>query len=685
MYHDDVEHRTRAEAKTRVTKLRAEIEHHRYLYHVLDRQEISDAALDSLKHELAEWERRYPGLVTPDSPTQRVGGEPLPAFAKVRHAAPMLSLTDVFSAEEFAAWAERNRKLVRPLGTYYGEVKMDGLAVSLVYADGSLSYAATRGDGVVGEDVTENIRTIEAIPLRLHLERLPEAIRPAAFRRVEVRGEVYMRKDDFAALNREQKRLGLPAFANPRNVSAGSIRQLDPKVTASRKLRFYAYDLPTDLGQKTHEQSHALLQRLGFPVTPKSRRLESAEVVLRYHAEIGRARADFPFWSDGIVVNVNDIATFRRLGVVGKAPRGAVAFKYPAEEATTVIEAIAVQVGRTGAVTPVAHLKPVVVAGTTVSRATLHNEDEIERLDARVGDTVILRKAGDVIPDVVRVLPKLRPAHAKPYRFPPKCPVCGKALERKTAEVIRYCVNRDCPARQRERLYHLVSRRAFDIEGLGRETVDVLMDEGLVREPADLYRLEPNDLIGLPLFAEVKAKKLVQAIASRRRLSLPRFLFGLGIRHVGEETAIALARHFGTLEAVAAASADALTATPDIGPVVARSIANFFHDPAHRREVANLRRFITVQAEVRPHASPLSGRTYVVTGTLASLSREEAQARLRDLGADVSGSVSKKTTAVIVGENPGSKYDRARTLGVPVLSEAEFLALVKRHGGQVKN
>jgi DNA ligase (NAD+) len=680
VYHDAVEHRTQAEAKTRVAKLRAEIEHHRYLYHVLDRQEISDAALDSLKHELTEWERRYPGLVTPDSPTQRVGGEPLPAFTKVRHTSPMLSLTDVFSAEEFAAWVERNRKHANPLGDFYGEVKMDGLAVSLVYTNGSLTTAATRGDGFVGEDVTENIRTIEAIPLRLRLERLPKVVRTPASRRVEVRGEVYMRKDDFAELNSAQKRLGLPAFANPRNLSAGSIRQLDPKVTASRQLRFYAYDLPTNLGQKTHEQSHALLQLLGFPVTPKSRRLESAEAVLRYHAEIGRARADFPFWSDGIVVIVNDIATFRRLGVVGKAPRAAVAFKYPAEEATTVIEAIAVQVGRTGAVTPVAHLKPVVVAGTTVSRATLHNEDEIARLDVRVGDTVILRKAGDVIPDVVRVLPKLRPSGAKPYRFPSKCPVCGKPLERKTAEVIRYCVNRACPARQRGRLYHLVSRRAFDIEGLGRETVDVLMDEGLVREPADLYRLEPKELIGLPLFAEVKAKKLAGAVADRRRLPLARFLFGLGIRHVGEETAITLARRFGTLERIAAAPAGDLAAAPDIGPVVAGSIAAFFRDPTHRREVANLRRFITVQAEVRPRASPLAGRTYVVTGTLASLSREEAQARLRSLGADVSGSVSKETTAVIVGENPGAKFDRARVLGVSVLNESEFLQLLAKHG-----
>lgn len=668
------------EARARAAKLRAEIEHHRYLYHVLDRQEISDAALDSLKAELEELELRFPELVTPDSPTQRVGGEPLPAFTKVRHAVPMLSLTDVFSEAELNAWLERDRKLVPRLGTFYGEVKMDGLAISLVYEHGRLRTAATRGDGVIGEDVTENVKTIEAVPLSLHVDRLPPGARAAAERRVEVRGEVYLRKDDFEALNREQKRKNGPAFANPRNVAAGSIRQLDSRVTASRKLRFYAYDLVTDLGQRTHADSHALAEALGFPVTPRSAVLESPEAALRYHAEIGRVRASLPFWSDGIVINVNDLATFRRLGVIGKAPRGAVAFKYPAEEATTVVEDIRVQVGRTGAITPVAHLAPVVVAGSTVSRATLHNEDEIRRLDVRVGDTVILRKAGDIIPDVVKVLTKLRPAGAKPYRMPTRCPVCRSPLTRKPGEVIRYCTNRACPARKRERLYHLVARRAFDIDGLGSETVDVLMDEGLVREPADLYRLTPDRLIGLPLFAEVKAKKLVNSIAARRRLPLARFLFGLGIRHVGEETAITLSRHFGSLERIAAATEGALSAAPDIGPVVARSIAGFFRDPLHRREVSNLRRFIRVEQEAKPRRAPLAGTTYIMTGTLDSMSRDEAKSRLRDLGATVSGSVSKRTSGVVVGAEPGSKYDRAKALGVPILSERDFLALLARHG-----
>lgn len=677
-----MEHLSRDRAKTRIAKLRAEIEHHRYLYHVLDRQEISDAALDSLKHELEELERRFPELVTPDSPTQRVGGEPRPEFTKVRHQAPLLSLTDVFTPEEFAGWVERNRKLdPRSDHGFYAELKLDGLALSLVYDNGILKTATTRGDGQVGEEVTGNVKTIESVPLKLRLDALPPAVSARARGRVEVRGEAYMRKADFEALNREQRKLARPEFANPRNVSAGSIRQLDPKVTAKRKLRFAAYDLVTDLGQRTHEEAHALAAALGFPVTPKSRACATVAEVERYHTEIGRVRANLPFWSDGIVVNLNDLALAKKLGVVGKAPRGAVAFKYPAEEATTVVEDIVVQVGRTGAVTPVAHLTPILLAGTTVARATLHNAEELARLDVRVGDTVVLKKAGEIIPDVVRVLEKLRPSGAKPFRFPTRCPICGRTLVRPGTEVVHRCPNPKCPARAREGLYHFASRRALDIEGLGRETVDVLMDEGLVREPAELFRLKPSDLVGLPLFAELKAQNLVNAIAARRTVPLARFLFALGIRHVGEETAIALAQHLGGLDRIRGASIEELTLVPDVGPVVAKSIAGFFADPDHRRQVANLLRFVRVTAESRPRRTPLAGKTYVVTGTLESMTREDAHARLRALGAQVSSSVSKKTTGVVAGDNPGSKYDRAIALGVLILTEAEFLKLLRQHKG----
>lgn len=669
---------TKTLARERIAKLRAEIERHRYLYHVLDKQEISDVALDSLKHELEELEQQFPDLRTRDSPTQRVGGAPRPEFTKVQHRTPMLSLTDVFTSEEFGSWVERNRKLdPRADHGFYAELKLDGLALSLVYDDGILKTAATRGDGFIGEEVTENVRTIESVPLKLRIDALPLTVRSRARERVEVRGEAYMRKVDFDALNRAQRKRGLPEFANPRNVSAGSIRQLDPKITASRKLRFAAYDLTSDLGQRTHEEAHALASTLGFPVTPRSRICPTVADVEEYHTEIGKVRAKLPFWSDGIVVNLNTLTLVQKLGVVGKAPRGAVAYKYPAKEATTVVDAVTVQIGRTGAVTPVAHLQPVLLAGTTVARATLHNADELARLDVRVGDTVVVKKAGEIIPDVVRVLTRLRPRGTKPFRFPTVCPVCKTRLVRPGTEVVHRCPNPNCPARKREGLYHFASRRALDIEGLGRETVDVLVDEGLVREPADLFRLEPSKLVGLPLVAEMKAQNLVNAVAARRTVPLARFLYALGIRHVGEETAIAVARSFGTLDGVRSATVEELETVPDVGPVVAKSIAMFFADPEHRRQVDHLLRFVRVTGETKPRHTPLFGRTYVVTGTLESMTREDAQTRLRALGAQVSSSVSKRTTGVVVGENPGSKYERAKALGVPILSETDFLKLLK--------
>lgn len=672
---------TKGEARERLGKLRREIERHRYLYHVLDRTEISDAALDSLKQELKTLEDRFPDLVTPDSPTQRVGGQPLDQFRKVRHASPMLSLEDALTGAELEAWLDRLKKLVpRAQLDFYAEVKIDGLSIALVYEHGLLVRGATRGDGQVGEDVTQNVKTIEAIPLRISIDKLPPSVRARAAQRLEVRGEVYLRKDVLAALNREQAKQGEPLFANPRNAAAGAVRQLDPRVTASRRLSFYAWDLPTDLGQRTHQESHELAKLLGFPTNPLNRHCRDLAAVKAYHDEIGRRRERLPYQLDGIVVNVDDRLTVAKLGVVGKAPRGALAFKYPAEQATARVEEIVVQVGRTGALTPVAHLTPVAVAGTTVSRATLHNQDEIERLDVRIGDTVIVEKAGDIIPDVVQVLKNLRPRRTKPYHLPRRCPICQTAVVRRPGEVIHYCPNRRCPARQRETLYHFVGQHGFDMAGVGPNIVDVLVDEGLVKDLADLFTVKPDQLVGLPLFAEKKAANVVAAIQASRRIPLARFLVALGIRHVGEETAVDLAQHFGSLERLMAANREAVNAVPNIGDVVADSLINFFADQRHRQLIAKLESYgVTVTPAERLASTKLKGKTFVVTGTLEMMTRQEAHRLVRLHGGEVASSVSKKTSYLVVGSEPGSKLRQARGLGVLALTEREFLKLIGRH------
>ncbi|MBI4262626.1 NAD-dependent DNA ligase LigA, partial [Candidatus Uhrbacteria bacterium] len=611
---------TKFAAKQRIEKLRTEIDYHRYLYHVLDRIEISDAALDSLKHELEQLETEFPDLVTIDSPTQRVGGAPLPEFTKVQHMVPMLSLNDTFNTEEVKEWETRLVRLLKNnpspgrrgegevSGGYYAEIKMDGFSISLVYRDGILDHAATRGDGQTGEDVTMNVKTVEAIPLRFassvphDIALLPEYARliSSALTRamkgvVEIRGEIVMTTSVFEGLNRLQEKRGEEKFANPRNAAAGSIRQLDPKIAASRKLDFYAFDLVTDLGQKTHEEAHLLARVLGCKVNPLSRYCADLDAVITYYQEIEKQRPKLPYWMDGIVVNVNDIAMFKQLGVAGKAPRGAIAFKYPAEEATTIVEDIQVQVGRTGALTPVAHLKPVHVAGSTVSRATLHNEDEIKRLDVRIGDTVIVQKAGDVIPDIVRVLPNLRTGKEKKFVMPTKCSICGSVVKKQEAKskkqtdsVASYCTNANCFAQQKERIIHFVSRKAFNIDGLGEKIVEQLLNEGLIRDAADLFELTVGDLLPLERFAEKSAENLVAAIAAARRQPLARFIYGLGIRHVGEETAIDCAQHFKTLQKLEDASSEELEAIRDVGPVVAASIHAWFQDKANQRFIARL-------------------------------------------------------------------------------------------------
>jgi DNA ligase (NAD+) len=702
---------TKYDVELRIKKLRKEINHHRYLYHVLDRQELSDAALDSLKHELARLEEQYPDLITPDSPTQRVSGKPLDKFQKVRHRVRMTSLHDAFSEEELRDWEIRIQKFAtsysprssfggagKPQATsseYFAEAKGDGFAISLVYQNGVLAAGATRGDGMVGEDVTQNVKTIESVPLRLEEEvndvseknkEIREILR--AFPRVkkavshipatiEVRGEIYMEKKVFEGINRAQEKKGLPKFANPRNVAAGSVRQLDPKMTASRRLSFFAWDLVGELGQQTHEEEHLIMKVLGLPVVPLSKRCKNLEEVVHFQKEVGKKRERLPYLIDGIVVQVNDNIAFERLGIVGKAPRGAVAFKWPGVEATTIVRDITVQIGRTGVLTPVAILEPVAVGGVTVSRATLHNMDEINRLHVRVGDTVIIQRAGDVIPDIVRVLENLRPAGVKKFHMPRS--FCEQRVVRKEGESAHKILHPEkCALVARERFYHFVSKSAFDIEGLGPKIVDRLIDERLAQDPADLFLLKEGDLKPLERFQEKSAENLIYAIHAKTEVELSRFIQALGILHVGEETAIDLVEHFGTLEALQKAPLDDLETVPNIGGVVARSIYEWFHRKVNREFLKKLFRAGVRPKSHKPQATShkLKGKTFVLTGSLENMSRDEAKARIRALGGEMSESVSKKTSYVVVGADPGSKQEKAKQLGVTVINEKTFLKLL---------
>lgn len=709
---------TKREAKARIVKLRAEIDRIRYAYHVLDQSPVSDEVKDSLQHELASLEEQFPDLISPDSPTQRVAGAPSAKFTKVAHSIPMLSLNDVFAAEELQDWEDRLSRLVDPerlhAAGYYAELKMDGLAVSLEYTNGAFVRGSTRGDGQVGEDVTLNLRTIEAIPLLLdretarerarllvpHDPRLLGMVDQALTGRLEVRGEVYMPTAVLDQINREQEAKGLPKFVNPRNAAAGAIRQLDPRITASRHLSFFAYDIPTDHGQVTHEDSHLLAQALGFPANRANLAQSTLTEVERYLTHWSTAREKLPYWTDGVVVVVNNLELFRELGVVGKAPRGMIAYKFAPEEATTIVEDITIQVGRTGALTPVAKLQPVFVGGTTVSRATLHNADEIARKDIRIGDTVVVRKAGDVIPEVKEVLTNLRPRGTRAFIMPGECPVCGSPVRRETVgksegAVIR-CVNRDCFAQQFRQLQFFVSRSAFDITGLGPKVLEQLLAEGLIKDPADLFGLTEGDLAPLERFAETKAKNIIQAISARKEITLDRFIHALGIRNVGEETAHDLASYIAQktkpktqstkflpqedfLKLVADLRAEDWQGIRDIGGVVAQSIYDYFHEAKNIRLLDDLfAAGIELRIE-RPasRAQKLTGQSFVFTGELSSMTRDEAKATVRGLGGDPSESVSKKTTYVVIGENPGSKYEKAQKLGVNILSEADFRRLIE--------
>ena len=662
--------------KRRIEELRAEIRKHDYHYYVLNQPLISDAEYDKLFRELQELEEKYPQLVTPDSPTQRVGAPPAEEFRPVRHAIPMLSLQNCFTEGEFLEWDRRVRRLLggeRPI--YVCEPKLDGLSVELVYENGVFTVGSTRGDGYVGEDVTRNLRTIRQIPLRL----LP--LDGEVPRLLEVRGEVYMEKEDFRRLNREREEKGEPPFANPRNAAAGSLRQLDPNITASRPLKafFYATGRVEGLEIRSQEELLTTLPKLGFPVNPLWRRCETPEEAIEFYHELLEQREELPYEADGMVVKVNDFSQREVLGEVSRAPRWAIAFKFPAEEATTRVLDIVVQVGRTGALTPVAILEPVEVSGVTVSRATLHNEDEVKRKDVRIGDWVVVRRAGEVIPEIVKSIPERRTGQEKEFRMPDRCPVCGGPVVRPPGEVIHRCENLSCPARIKEAIRHFASRRAADIEGLGEKLVDQLVDKGLVRRISDLYHLTKEQLAALERMGEKSAQNLLEQLERSKGMSLARLIYALGIRYVGEHIAEVLAERFGSIDELARASYEELVEIPEIGPRIAQSIVDFFQNQDNRRLIAELKAVgIDPRAERPTEEGPLVGKTFVFTGRLSAFTREEARRLVEELGGKVASSVSRKVDFLVVGEDPGSKLDRARALGIRTLTEEEFRNLVGR-------
>jgi DNA ligase (NAD+) len=664
----------------RIAQLRAEIEQHNYRYYVLDDPSIPDVEFDQLFRELQTLETQHPELLTANSPTQRIGVTPIKSFAEVQHRTPMLSLNNAFSENEVRAFDARIREALGVAEVEYAvEPKFDGLAITLSYREGMFVQGATRGDGSTGEDVTENLRTVRTIPLRL--------LKP--IKDIEVRGEVLMFKRDFIKLNDAQRAKGEKEFANPRNAAAGALRQLDSRITASRRLSFFSYGIGFCDSVKLpdqHDQQMALLQQWGVPVAQQHSVVRGLEGLLAYYRELGAARAQLPFDIDGVVYKVNDIAQQQQLGFVSRAPRWAIAHKFPAEEATTTLLDIEVQVGRTGALTPVARLAPVFVGGATVTNATLHNEDEIRRKDVRIGDTVVVRRAGDVIPEVARVVIERRPRDAREFAMPKVCPVCGSHVARLEDEAAWRCTGGlFCPAQRKQALRHFASRRAMNIEGLGEKLVEQLVDAHIVSNPAALYKLGLLAVINLERMGEKSAVNLLAAIEHSKHTTLARFIFALGIRNVGEATAKDLARHFGSLDNLLAADLESLQQVHDVGPVVAQSIADFLAE-AHNREVIEQLRACGVHwpeqqpREQQPQAAtalPLRGKTFVLTGTLSALPREQAKEKLEALGAKVSSNVSKKTTYVVVGTEAGSKLDNALELGITVLDEQQFLALLE--------
>ena len=661
----------------RLNELRATLRHHEYLYHVLDAPELPDAEYDRLMRELRELEAQHPELVTADSPTQRVGAGPLAAFSQIRHEVPMLSLDNVFDEESFLAFNKRVQDRLNSSDklTWCCELKLDGLAVSILYENGVLVSAATRGDGTTGEDITSNVRTIRAIPLKLHGDNIPA--------RLEVRGEVFLPQAGFEKINAEARRTGGKVFANPRNAAAGSLRQLDPRITAKRPLTFFCYGVGVLEGgvlPDTHLGRLLQFKAWGLPVSDRVTLCDSPEEVLAYYHKVAEDRPTLGFDIDGVVIKVNSLALQEQLGFVARAPRWAVAFKF--QEQMTFVRDVEFQVGRTGAITPVARLEPVQVAGVLVSNATLHNADEIERLGLRIGDKVVIRRAGDVIPQVVNVVLSERPAETQEIVFPTHCPVCNSDVERVEGEAVARCTGGlICGAQRKEALKHFVSRRALDVDGMGDKIIDQLVEKEYVHTPADLFTLTAGKLTGLDRMGPKSAQNVVNALEKAKQTTFARFLYGLGIREVGEATAAGLAGYFGTLEALEAASIEELQKVPDVGVVVANHVFNFFAEASNREVIQQLlKEGVSWPAPVVVNAeeidSPFAGKTVVLTGSLSQMSRDDAKARLVELGAKVAGSVSKKTDLVIAGEAAGSKLVKAQELGIAVIDEAEMLRLL---------
>lgn len=677
------------EASARINALKKEIDANRYAYHVLDKPRVSDAVDDSLKHELFKLEEEYPEFKTADSPTQRVGGKALDKFVKVTHKVPMLSLNDVFSSDEFKDWETRISKLVgeskiKDAG-YFCEVKMDGLAVNLVYENGVFVSGATRGDGKIGEDVTNNLKTIESIPLSLRASAKQSGEtrvhpRGVLWDKFEVRGEVYIDLKDFNKINAEQKKKNGQIFANPRNLAAGSIRQLDPVIAASRKLKFMMYAITTDLGLKNHSEEHELAEQLGFNANFKlSRIVKSADEVVGFYKELEKKRPDLPYQIDGVVVGINEKKIFARLGVVGKAPRGQIAFKFAAEEATSILKDIIVQVGRTGKLTPVAILEPTIVAGSTVSRATLHNEEELQRKDIMIGDTVVIRKAGDVIPEVVAPIKNLRPKNAKEFHMPSLCPICGGSVVKRSGEVDHFCADKNCSIRVLRQLNHFVSKGAFEIDGMGPKIMQRLVSIGLVNDASDIFDLKVGDLELLERFAEKSAQNLIESICAAREIDLDRFIYSLGIRHVGDQMAPDIARQFATLKNFRKLKKEELDRMYGIGEKVSESVIEFLNDDKNQKLIDQM---LDSGVRVRDYHSPikkniLDGQSFVVTGTLESMTRDEGHKKIIQSGGNVNSSITSKTNYLVAGVDPGSKLEKARKLGVKILSENEFLGLIK--------
>ena len=691
---------TKEEAAKRIIKLRELINDYRYHYHVLDESIMSEAAADSLKHELSQLEDKYPDLITPDSPTQRVAGKPLDKFTKVMHGKRMISLADVFSEEEIKDWISRNEKLIPGgrIAEFFTDIKMDGLACSLKYRDGVFYQAVTRGDGLVGEDVTLNVKTIQNIPLNLRnislssgrVARVHRPLGPSVSgfppieeipSEVEVRGEIVIFKKDFERLNELQRKHGEAEFANPRNLAAGSIRQLDPRIAASRPLKFIAYDLVTP-DSATWKEAYDKLRAFGFQTSNEDKVFSDSEMkqLFQYIHDLDEYRKGLKFNTDGMVIKINDRAVYDKLGIVGKTPRGAVAFKFPAEESTTVVRDIVISIGRTGAATPVAILDPVSVAGTTVRHASLHNADEIARLDVRIGDTVIIYKAGDIIPQIKEVLVSLRPEYTKPFDYEEALREQYPELKfvRPDGEVVYRVKGESSDLILKRAIEYYASKPALNIEGLGEKNVEALIQSGLVSSIADLYRLKVNDIVKLERFGEISAQNLVQAIDESREPKLAKFITALGIRHVGAATATSLARKFQSLDGIVEATEEELLSIDDIGKVVAESILAWFSDEDNIKMLTELKELgVIVKDEIVTNL-PLAGKSYVVTGTLAAMGREEAEDRLRELGATVTSSVTKNTTALIAGEKPGkSKLDKAAKLGIALMAEGEFLELTR--------